>query len=291
MIEAFNTFLQERNYSIYTIASYTANCKKLLLWLDKEQINPQQASYQDLLAWTQSLKQKGLRPVTINQYLRIAKLFFDQLIETGQLHNNPAEQIRIKGHIRKVPHNLLKQETLIQLYEQHRAVGLIGKRNKVMLGFIIYQGIGTGELSSLKVEDIKFKEGKVFIPQVGRSNERTLELNAAQIIDLQAYIHQIRPQILVETGKQSEALFISKGKGTKLHNSINYLIKQVRAINPRVRDIKQLRASVISQWLEKYPIRKVQHLAGHRFVSSTERYQTDSLKSLQEQVEKLHPLG
>jgi len=31
-------------------------------------------------------------------------------------------------------------------------------------------------------------------------------------------------------------------------------------------------------------------MAGHRYVSSTERYRGDKLESLQEQLEKLHPI-
>lgn len=291
MIETYIEFLQQRNYAISTIHGYTINAEKLLAWLEIQQINPTQASYQDIIAWVATFKDLQLDPKTINQYLRGARLFFDHLIELSLTKSNPAEEIRIKGHIRKMPHNLITEKELIQLHQDHPGIGLIGKRNKCMLGFIIYQGLGTTDLVALQVEHIKLGEGKVFIPEATKSNQRTLELKANQILELQYYIHQIRPQILIKTGKQSKQLFINKGRGNKLQNSISYLSKQAKQLNPKVTSIKQLRASVITSWLDKYPIRKVQHMAGHRYVSSTERYQTDQLKNLQEQVEKLHPLG
>jgi len=52
----------------------------------------------------------------------------------------------------------------------------------------------------------------------------------------------------------------------------------------------QIRASVITNWLHHYNLREVQYMAGHRFVSSTERYRTDNLEDLQKELEKYHPL-
>ncbi len=35
---------------------------------------------------------------------------------------------------------------------------------------------------------------------------------------------------------------------------------------------------------------KVQYMAGHKYVSSTERYRTDNPEDLQKELEKYHPL-
>ena len=37
-------------------------------------------------------------------------------------------------------------------------------------------------------------------------------------------------------------------------------------------------------------VREVQYMAGHKYVSSTERYRTDNLEDLQKELEKYHPL-
>ncbi|MDD4673691.1 MAG: hypothetical protein PHI03_12220 [Bacteroidales bacterium] len=52
----------------------------------------------------------------------------------------------------------------------------------------------------------------------------------------------------------------------------------------------QIRVSVITSWLQHYNLREVQYMAGHKYVSSTERYRTDNLKDLQKELEKYHPL-
>jgi integrase/recombinase XerD len=54
---------------------------------------------------------------------------------------------------------------------------------------------------------------------------------------------------------------------------------------------KQLRASVIVKWLEIYNLRKVQYMAGHRYISATEAYRQNEMEGLTEGVNQFHPLG
>ncbi|MEL6628589.1 MAG: integrase [Bacteroidota bacterium] len=54
--------------------------------------------------------------------------------------------------------------------------------------------------------------------------------------------------------------------------------------------MKQLRASVLAHWLRDRDVRQVQYLAGHRYVSSTERYDLYGYESLKTQLDQYHPL-
>ena len=60
---------------------------------------------------------------------------------------------------------------------------------------------------------------------------------------------------------------------------------------PGIVNVRQLRASVIVKWLKLYNLRKVQYLAGHRYISATESYQQSEMEGLTEEVNKYHPLG
>ncbi len=68
------------------------------------------------------------------------------------------------------------------------------------------------------------------------------------------------------------------------------MFKSIQKQNPEIHNPKQIRVSVISHWLKDYNLRQVQYMAGHKHVSSTERYQLNNLDKLQNQVEKYHPL-
>jgi len=69
-----------------------------------------------------------------------------------------------------------------------------------------------------------------------------------------------------------------------------HLFTDIKKINANIKNPKQIRASVIVDWLKHYNLRQVQYMAGHRYVSSTERYQANNLENLKSQVEKFHPL-
>jgi len=66
--------------------------------------------------------------------------------------------------------------------------------------------------------------------------------------------------------------------------------KMINRYEPGLRNKSQIRTSVITGWLQHYNLRGVQYMAGHKYVSSTERYRMDTLEDLQKELEKYHPL-
>ncbi len=76
-----------------------------------------------------------------------------------------------------------------------------------------------------------------------------------------------------------------------IKNCLMHLVKALKQINPKVRSCSHIRQSVITGWLKSYDLRTVQYMSGHKWISSTERYQVDYLEDLQESINKCHPLG
>ncbi len=286
----FDQYLNERGYRLNTVRGYTQEAETFIKWTETENINPQQCSYNELLSYVNYCAVKGNSKHTMNQRLNSLKHFFNYLMATVVRQDNPATELRIKNTIRKVPHDLLSKEVLENIYKNYPANGITGKRNKAMLGLMIYQGATTAELTAIEVTDLKLEEAKVYVPATGRSNSRLLKLEAMQIIQLQNYVLTIRPVLLAMTEKQTDKLFMSTGKGTRLSNSFARLMRIVAKLNNKAIDTKQIRASVITEWLKVYNIRQVQYMTGHRYVSSTGHYRTDKLEGLQEQLENLHPM-
>jgi integrase/recombinase XerD len=129
------------------------------------------------------------------------------------------------------------------------------------------------------------------VPGTKKSNSREIELKPFQLMEFMEYINEVRPNILRETDKATEQLLLPIGKSFKLHNTIGRLAKELKEINNSFTDIKQIRSSVIISWLKQYNLRKTQYLAGHKYISSTERYVQDDLESLHETVNNFHPFS
>jgi len=143
------------------------------------------------------------------------------------------------------------------------------------------QGIKSEELTKLEVKDVKLREGTIEIMGSRKSNGRVMELEAHQIMDMHRYVMEERNEILRIKDQETDQLFIGSSN----------LMKQLKNINPRVESIHQIRASVITKWLKVHNLRRVQYLAGHRYISSTESYQENDMEGLIEEVNQYHPLG
>jgi len=113
-----------------------------------------------------------------------------------------------------------------------------------------------------------------------------LALQPHQILDLHEYMLVIRGKLQ----SRSERLFTGRNDIENLKNSLLHLNHALRKLNPKVKNAVQIRQSVITEWLKEKDLRTVQYMAGHRYVSSTERYQTSNLKDLKEALNKHHPL-
>jgi integrase/recombinase XerD len=64
----------------------------------------------------------------------------------------------------------------------------------------------------------------------------------------------------------------------------------LQALNKKVINAKQIRSSAIITWLKQYHLRQVQYMAGHKYVSSTERYQLNHIDELQTAIQEHHPM-
>ena len=129
-----------------------------------------------------------------------------------------------------------------------------------------------------------------------KSNERILPLNATQIGVLMNYLQNIRNQFLESHDSESEKLFLTLPESSKeetdsetVMSAFKPLVKQLKSIEPNFLSFKQIRASVITNWLKVHGLRKTQVLAGHRYISSTEKYLVNDLEELTNDIDKLHP--
>jgi site-specific recombinase XerD len=290
MIKKFEQWLNQRGYRLNTVRGFITETGLFFKWCETEALAPGAAAYSDVLAYINYCQANGNAKQTINQKLNSLRHFYNCCIHYQYRIDNPVAVLRIHNIMRKLPHDILSEEQLENIYKSYPATGITGKRNKAMLGLLIYQGITTAELARLETTDIKLEEGKIYVPSASRSNSRTLALKAPQIIQLQNYLMTIRPVLIALSEKQTAQLFLSTGKSKRISNTFLRMLRHMKKQNASVKDLKQVRASVITHWLKQSGIRQVQYMTGHKYVSSTERYRTDKLESLQEQLENLHPL-
>jgi len=284
----FEEYLKEKNLSPKTIQTYSFNVKLFTEWLEVELIT--EINYSGLLKFIRSLRSKGESRNLIASRLTAIRWFFRWQKHEGMRATNPAEGLHLKGGKRRLPHDLLEAEQLDQLYQEFPSETFIESRNKTMIGLLVHQGITTGELAKLEPSHLDLENGTIRILPTKQSNARTLDLKPFQVLELYRYQLEIRPKLLAERETDNPKLFISTGSSAKLQNTLQILSRQLKRQHPFFTGFPQIRASVIASWLKVHPLRQVQYWAGHKYVSSTERYLLGGLESLKQSVEQFHPL-
>lgn len=301
----FTNYLLMKGFSTSTVQRFVKDTEYFLQWAEKENVPIENASYADVLHFIQGKREK-VKQRTISIQINSLKHYFNFLATTGQAGENPTTQIQIRGIKRKTLYDILKKSELESLYNNFelpkeddpnknqnwfKTAVLAAKRNKVIVGLMMYQGLTVYELGTLTEKDVKLREGKIFIAGSRRSEERILTLESLQILDIMEYQLKTRNEILQQTKKQSDNFFVSTGTSEHFNNTMQKLMQKLHKQNSKVTSAKQIRASVITHWLKLYNLRQVQYMAGHRFVSSTEAYLVNDLDDLLEDVNKFHPLN
>jgi site-specific recombinase XerD len=292
----YKSYLQKENYTESTIESYTKGAEIFIKWCNKNHTSPDLIDYKTILKFIKYLQRKGTTKKTVKHKIGTLKIYFKYLLSENYRIDNPVENINIKGVKRTINYNLLEADELEDLYYSYETENikdsyhkLTAKRNKIIVGLLVYQGLNTSELIKLELENLQLYKGKIYIKSGARSNSRILELKSWQVIEFLEYIKEIREEILTRKSLETNRIFIPNN--ARLGNTVLAIIKKLKSYNQKVINGNQIRASVITNWLKQYNLRQVQVLAGHRYISSTERYLTDDLESLHEIINNFHPIS
>ncbi len=291
----YKEYLEQQNYSKTTIESYNNAKSRFIEWCKRNHTTAELIDYKTILKYIKYLQRKNRSKRTVKHQIGITKNYFKYLLSENCRSDNPIENINIKGVKRIINYNLLEADELEDLYYSYETENikdkyhrLTAKRNKVITGLIVYQGLRTTDLGNLKMEHLQLSKGKIYVPSTRKSNAREMELKPWQIMEFINYQNEVRAVIQKRINNYTEQLFPINTRFSTITYHIN---KRLKKYNNKVKDLKQIRASVITNWLGQYNLRKVQYLAGHRYISSTERYVQDDLENLHEIVNNFHPIS
>jgi len=305
-IRSFKSYLQEQHLDKSTVRQKSNYAGYFLTWCEAEHLPVIAARYNDLLNFVDYCKLDGKSKQHVNTILRATRSYYEFLKLANPGIINPAINLHVKGTHSKVVSGIIDFNELENLYQSQRTDTPRDKRNKIILGLLVYQAVNTEELSKLETVHVKLKEGKIYIPGNRRRSSRTLELKPFQILELHEYLTEIRPQILAEittpkpfgrrpdkinADRLKDQLFSSVNGSENIKHSLLHLFRAIRKAHPAITNAVQVRQSAITHWLKTQNLRQVQYMAGHRHVSSTERYKTSNMDNLQSKLEKFHPLS
>ncbi len=252
-----------------------------------------QTGYGELVGYLSALRKRYDNPATVRRILFAVKSYYRYLLLSGRRDDHPGSRLRLRDVVRdqvQTQDLLAPEELALLLRPRPNRYALLENRNQIIIGLLVHQGLLVREIGALKVGDIDLQKATVRVPATSKTEARKLRLDAAQVMVLHAYLNEDRQQLLrVET---DHLLLTSRGTPER-GEGVHYLVETLRPLLPSKRlTPTTIRQSVIAERLKAgQGLRQVQAFAGHKKVSTTEKYKQNNLAELRLAVERFHPLG
>lgn len=290
-MKTFSNYLKTKQYSSRTISDDIKNVMRFLKWYKQDDLQDQaQLTVAELVEYINALQKQEISPQVINQRLRSIKKYYEFLKSEGY-QIAKFEKINVKGQLKKVIVDPIEYSDLEQLYSDYtnyreerlkeHGKNFAGYKQatltrKVMLGFLVFQGLRSAELKRIEIGHINENKGTLYIPGSRKSASRELKLLSAQM----------RPLFkLLDSLPLKQASLFEKN----VDNQLFALLDELRGLNSQVQNATHIRASVILHWLQLHGKRRTQYMIGHKWISSTEHYELQDLEGLTNLLTEHHP--
>jgi len=236
-----------------------------------------------VIAWRESLEERGLAPSTLRRKLSALSSLFDYLCEKNAVSHNPVNGVkRPSANANEGTTPALGDAQARRLLEAPPADTLKGKRDRAILATLLYHGIRREELCHLKVQDIQSREGVTHFRVFGKREKiRFIPVNpmAQRLID--AYLAEAGhggdlkgPLFRPVRNNRTQELNKPLNPNSLYRNIVRHYGK-LTGLNLEVHGlcVHSMRATAATNALQHHAdISKVQEWLGHANVSTTRLY-------------------
>lgn len=247
-----------------------------------------ETSSTEVIAFLHHLKMSGKAAATINRKLASVRAFFNYLMESGLISENPTADIRSPRIERKNIEYLEIEEIEKLLAMPDDSVK--GVRDRAILEVLYATGIRVSELIDANVEDINMRMG--FITCAGEhSNPRIVPLGRPARAALEEYIYEGRRKLIKEnTGEK--ALFVNYNGKRITRQGLWKILKEYgekagldHKLTPNI-----IRTSFAVHMLQNgADLKSLQELMGHEDIAATQVYLSVTKNRIKDVYDKAHP--
>lgn len=280
----------ERGLSDNSVSNYSFDVKKLIKYLEKNEIetSPVSISKEVIQQFIYTVA-KTVNARSQSRLISGLKGFFNYLVFEDYRKTNPLDTIDSPKIGRKLPDTLSETE-INQLIEAIDLSKPQGERNRAILELLYGCGLRVSELTALKISDLFFDEG--FIKVTGKGDKQRF----VPIIDTtKKYINIYRKEVRNHQSIPNEfkdTLFLNR-RGKQLTRAMIFtIIKQLavkinleKTISPHT-----FRHSFATHLLENgADLRAIQLMLGHESITTTEIYMHVDKSHLKNVIRAFHP--
>lgn len=263
--QQFIGHLKGKNRASATVLAYGKDIEQLVDYLtNQNKINAEDITTEDLQEFMNKLAKEGYITKSISRKTNSTKTFFKFLKTSGIINGDPATGLEHPKFENKPPRILSKIE-----YRALRDAARGDIRIYAIIELLLQTGIRIGELAKITLSDVKINEDQpsLYIAPFEGSNERTIPLNKPAVEAVRKYLE-------IRASTQNKALFVTKtGRPLLVRNIRTAIDRYFKMAGIKEAKVNDLRHTWVAHHLSSgASLVLISKLAGHKRVSTTERY-------------------
>lgn len=166
--ELFNRFVAYLDATQKTVETYTRALRQMFKYLSLNGISAPQR--EDIMAFRDDLKQAGLKPTTVQNYITAAKLFFKWTAQEG-LYPNVAEHLKGAKINRDHKKDYLTSRQVKDVLNAVERTTLKGLRDYAILALMVTGGLRTIEVTRADIADLRTAGESTILYVQGKGKE------------------------------------------------------------------------------------------------------------------------
>ena len=256
LLEFYLTAAELQGYAPGTLYGY----KRILLKLQEYTKTPfRKMRYENIMSFMKSEKDRGISPVTMENYRHAFNAFFGWLKREEIIAKNPAERVqRFKApDVMRLPFS----DVELRLLDE----AALTARDRAIIAFLGATGCRVAEAVSVNREDIEWEHKRLKVMGKG-SKERLVYIDDVPKMLVQRYLEERKDEF--------SALFIGRGSERLTPSGMRKILREigqragVEGVHPH-----RFRRTLATNLLKSgMPLERVQKILGHTKITTTQRY-------------------
>lgn len=290
--EAFEGFIQQKqadNKSATTIDNYTRTFKAFCDYFEfNSDTLIDEVSSDTIFQWKAHMHNDGLRPCSINHYVRDIRAFLYWCMDEDREYLSPFK-IKPVEETNEIPKHYDDDEVLLQLQKPTRRDGYTVWRNWAVFNWIMATGTRASTLCEVKLKDINFTKKEITLRHMKGKQQLIIPLSSS----LEAVVREfIRIWRSGDEVTMESYLFANIGEGKLTRNALYLSYRNYCKSNGLdTTSIHAIRHTYAKQFVKNHgDVFTLQKILGHKKLDMTKKYVELFADDIKEGYDAVSPL-
>jgi integrase/recombinase XerD len=277
----FDAYIKTIGYSRGQDSMYASCIREFLFFLESRIVfDLKEVRATEIIAYHEYLLERpnqrrggGLSDSMIKTHLYSVRLFFDYLLDTGEIESSPARLPKFVLKKQK-ERNILSVEEITLLYKMCET-----KQDRALISLAYGCGLRRSELRKLDTSDVNYQQGIVIVRDSKNHKSRVVPMSNGVLKDIKEYFLYERMKYFKEGMATERALFINnrgiRSTGASMNDRLKQLIQKTQSPELICKEITLhcLRHSIATHLLDNgATIEFVQQFLGHSQIDTAHLY-------------------